>query len=308
MLSRFNQEFLTHLREEKRFSPETVRGYSIDLHQFTTFIADYDPELLKRVAQIDRLTIRHFLGMLAETGRDPRSMARKLATLKSFFKFLHREGKIPLNVAAFVQTPKLRKSIPTFMSEEQVDRLLNEWGNDGSLLGTRDHAMLELFYSTGMRVSEMATLTTAQLNLERMSVRVMGKGSKERVIPLGRSAVDAVEAWLKLRRKFLADRELVSDAVFLNKFGKPLSAGGIRIRVKQAIRQIADLKKVSPHVLRHSFATHLLNRGADLMAVKDLLGHENLSTTQVYTHVQTDKLKSVYKTAHPRAARKGHAS
>lgn len=306
MLNRSIQNFLTHLQEEKRFSPETVRGYGIDLKQFTTFITDYDPELLRDVARIDRLTIRHFLGMLAETGRDPRSMARKLATLKSFFKYLHREGKISLNVAAFVQTPKLRKSIPTFMSEDQVAELLNTVGKDGTLLGTRDHAMLELFYSTGMRVSEMATLTLSQLNLERMTVRVFGKGSKERVIPVGRTAGDAVDAWLRLRREFLADHEIVSDAIFLNKNGKPLTAGGIRMRVKQAIQQIADLRKVSPHVLRHSFATHLLNRGADLMAVKDLLGHENLSTTQVYTHVQTDKLKSVYKTAHPRAVKTGN--
>lgn len=303
MLNRYIAEFLLHIEQEKRYSPETVRGYAIDLKQFTDFISDYDPTFINDVSKIDRLTIRHFLGMLAETGRDPRSMARKLATLKSFFKYLHLGGYIPLNVAGFVQTPKLRKSIPSFLSEEQVDALMSGEDHEETILGKRDYAMLELFYSTGMRVSEMANLTLGQLNLERMTVRVLGKGSKERVIPLGRLAVNAVEDYLTLRKELVPNMQGIARGVFLNKNGKPLTAGGIRMRVKRAIKKIADLKKVSPHILRHSFATHLLNRGADLMAVKDLLGHENLSTTQIYTHLQTDKLKSVYKTAHPRAAK-----
>lgn len=301
MLNRLIASFLRHIEEEKRYSPETVRGYSIDLKQFADFLAEYDPSLLEDVKRIDRLTIRHFLGMLAETGRDPRSMARKLATLKSFFKYLHLGGEIPVNVASFVQTPKLRKSIPTFLSEDQISNLMENSRADDSLLGRRDHAMLELFYSTGMRVSEMANLTLGQLNLERLTVRVFGKGSKERIIPVGRMAANSIESYLFLRKQLVPNMQHRDSGVFLNKDAKPLTAGGIRTRVKQAIKRIADLKKVSPHVLRHSFATHLLNRGADLMAVKDLLGHENLSTTQIYTHLQTDKLKSVYKTAHPRA-------
>ncbi|HCW77355.1 MAG TPA: tyrosine recombinase XerC [Candidatus Marinimicrobia bacterium] len=306
MLNRFIASFLQHIAEEKRYSPETVRGYSIDLKQFADFVADYDPELLKDVKRIDRLTIRHFLGMLGETGRDPRSLARKLATLKSFFKYLHLRGDIPVNVASFVQTPKLRKSIPSFLSEDQISDLMDNSHTDDSLLGRRDYAILELFYSTGMRVSEMANLTLGQLNLERMTVRVFGKGSKERIIPVGRMAADSIESYLTLRKQLVPNMQLRDGVVFLNKNGRPLTAGGIRVRVKQAIKKIADMKKVSPHVLRHSFATHLLNRGADLMAVKDLLGHENLSTTQIYTHLQTDKLKSVYKTAHPRAAQSQH--
>ncbi len=302
MLKDYIQQFLSHLQYEKRYSPETIRGYRIDLNQFLVFLADYDFELIKSVKKIDRLTLRHFLGMLAETGRDPRSMARKLATLKSFFKYLHLQGYIPVNVASFVQTPKMRVSIPVFLSEDQIGDLFRSMGTDGSELGLRDRAMLELFYSTGMRVSEMAGLTLHRLNLERKTVRVLGKGSKERVIPLGRPAIDAVEDYLRERKKIYGAPG-VSDPVFLNRRGEALTASGIRLRVKRALRQIADLRKLSPHVLRHTFATHLLNRGADLMAVKDLLGHKNLSTTQIYTHVQTDKLKSAYRNAHPRASK-----
>ncbi|MCF6238086.1 MAG: tyrosine-type recombinase/integrase [Candidatus Marinimicrobia bacterium] len=297
-------KFLIWLEVEKRYSPETLRGYQIDLNQFCLFLENYDMECLNDPKQIDRGVLRSFLGYLTgELRQQPRSVARKLAALKSLFKYLHREEIVTLNIAAYVHTPKLPGVIPSYLSESQIVAVLEKLSETDSWMGKRDLAMVELFYSTGMRVSELAGLTTSDLNRNKGTVTVLGKGSKQRVIPVGQYAWEALENYQFAAKHKFGARE-ANQAIFLGKNGTPLGQNGIRLRVRRAIKAIAELKKMSPHVLRHTFATHLLNAGADLMALKDLLGHANLSTTQVYTHVQVDKMKKAFKMAHPRAGKK----
>lgn len=297
-------QFLSWLEVEKRYSAETLRGYQIDLNQFENFLAAYDNECLKDPNQIDRGVLRSFLGYLSgELGQQPRSVARKLAALKSFFKYMHREGVVTLNIAAYVHTPKLPGVIPSYLSENQIVAVLDRLGASDSWMGKRDLAIVELFYSTGMRISEMAGIKTSDLNIQKSTVTVFGKGSKQRVIPVGQYAWEAIENYQYATKHKFGIREK-DEALFLGKNGTPLGTDGLRRRVRKAIQAIAELKKMSPHVLRHTFATHLLNAGADLMALKDLLGHANLSTTQVYTHVQVDKMKKAFQMAHPRAGKK----
>ncbi len=296
--------FLAWIEVEKRYSPETLRGYQIDLTQFCQFLQDYDVECLNQPDQINRGVLRSFLGYLSgELNQQPRSVARKLAALKSFFKYMHREGVVTLNIAAYVHTPKLPGVIPSYLSENQIVAVLDKLGASDSWMGKRDLAIVELFYSTGMRISELAGLKTGDLNIQKSTVTVLGKGSKQRVIPVGQYAWEAIGNYQYATKHKFGVREK-DEALFLGKNGTPLGNDGIRRRVKRAIQAIAELKKMSPHVLRHTFATHLLNAGADLMALKDLLGHANLSTTQVYTHVQVDKMKKAFQMAHPRAGKK----
>lgn len=296
--------FLNWLEVEKRYSPDTLKAYASDLNQFCDYLEKFDAECLTLPAQIDRTVIRGFLGYLSgELDQQPRSIARKLAALKSLFKYLHREGSIPINIAAYVHAPKLPGVIPSYLSEKQIVSVLDRLGESDGWMGKRDLAIVELFYSTGMRVSELAGLTPAALNRHKSTVTVMGKGSKQRVIPVGSYAWEALDNYQYALKKKFGEQENAGP-LFLGRNGTALTADGIRLRVKRAIKAIAELKKMSPHVLRHTFATHMLNAGADLMALKDLLGHANLSTTQVYTHVQVDKMKKAFQTAHPRAGKK----
>lgn len=295
------QSYLDYLKDEKRYSPATVRGYRIDLEQFSSWLEKVVPQALDNPPLIQRHIMRAFLGELRQQGLKPRSMARKLAALKSFFRYMHRRGWVPLNVARYVQTPKLPRSVPGFLSETQIHKLLDHLQQDSSFLGKRDAAMIELFYATGMRVSELAGLSRKDVDLRRRRVRVVGKGNKERILPFGEYAREALETYFNLRDDLFPGLAYPDTPLFLSRTGKALTADSIRLRVKRAIRAVADLAKVSPHVLRHTFATHLMSRGADLMAVKDLLGHANLSTTQIYTHVRIDRLRRIYDQAHPRA-------
>ncbi len=298
------EAFLNWLEVEKRYSPETLRGYGIDLAQFCDFLEDNDEECLSNPSQINRGVVRSFLGHLSgDLDQQPRSVARKLAALKSLFKYLHREGIVTLNIAAYVHTPKLPGVIPSYLSENQIVAVLEKLSETDGWMGKRDLAMVELFYSTGMRISELAGVTLADLNPSKGTVTVLGKGSKQRIIPVGQYAWDAIDEYKYASKHKFGVRE-ANQPLFLGKNGTPLGPDGIRLRVKKAIKAIAELKKMSPHVLRHTFATHLLNAGADLMALKDLLGHANLSTTQVYTHVQVDKMKQAFQMAHPRAGKK----
>ncbi len=298
------QSFLSWLEVGKRYSPETLKAYASDLSQFCTYLENNDSECLDTPAQIDRTVIRGFLGYLSgDLNQQPRSVARKLAALKSLFKYMHKEKLVPINIAAYVHSPKLPGVIPSYLSEKQIVSVLDRLGESSGWMAKRDLAMVELFYSTGMRVSELAGLTPASLNRQKSTVSVIGKGSKQRIIPVGSYAWESLDNYQYALKKKFGERE-ISGPLFLGRNGTALTADGIRLRVKRAIKAIAELKKMSPHVLRHTFATHMLNAGADLMALKDLLGHANLSTTQVYTHVQADKLKKAFQTAHPRAGKK----
>ncbi|MBI5365864.1 MAG: tyrosine recombinase XerC [Planctomycetes bacterium] len=288
--------FIDHLRWGKNFSPETVRAYSADLRHFAE--AMWPKATPPDVTVIDAVIIRRYLALLKSEGFEKSTIARKMACLRSFFKFAQRRGLIAANPAKMVRTPKLERRLPDFLEEKEVETLLS-LPDLNSVAGRRDHAILEVLYSTGIRISELCGLTMKDADLMGGTLHVHGKGSKERLAPLGRLAVQSL-------REYLASRstQTESDAgapVFLNKSGKRLGVRGIRRIVEKYAREAGLKKTISPHTFRHTFATHLLDRGADLRSVQELLGHENISTTQIYTHVTAQRLRDTYDRAHPRA-------
>ena len=242
---------------------------------------------------VDYPALRRFLAELRSKERKPRSVARKLSSLRSFFKYLQREGIVDKNPAALVQTPKLDKSLPHFLTEQDAVRLM-ESPVDDKIADYRDRAIFETLYSSGIRVSELVGLSVRDVDLISNVIKVFGKGKKERMVPVGDKACEALQGYLETRG-------VKSEAVFLNRSGGRLSARSVRNIINKHIARQAMAQKVHPHMLRHSFATHMLDHGADLRSVQELLGHVNLSTTQIYTHLTTDRLKSVYAKAHPRA-------
>jgi len=296
--------FLSYLKTEKNVSPNTVISYRSDLFDLFQYLKEKRESVQIHPSRIKRNDLRDFLVNLKQRDLDNRSIARKASVIRSFFKFLLREGKVKSNPSSYLLTPKLRKFLPEILTVDEMKTLFEL--KDPSLLEKeklwilRDLAILEVFYSTGMRLNELAQLDLSSFDFRGQTVRVLGKGKKERIIPVGRKALQALGNYLKERSKlsFLED-----EAVFINKSQKRLSARSISRLVKKYLSKITEKKKISPHVIRHSFATHLLDAGADLLAVKELLGHKKLSTTQIYTHVTMDRLKKVYKLAHPRAKR-----
>ncbi len=291
--------FLSHLREVRNASDHTIAAYEDDLRDFLEFLSrhmPYDP-----LSAVDHLTIRLFLGDLLERGLSSRSVARKLACLKSFFRYLYKNHTVSRNPAANVRTPKIEKRLPEFLEEEAVSLLMKQ-PDVSTVEGVRDVAILEVFYGTGCRLSELIGLTQASFDFVNETVRLKGKGKKDRIVPLGRRASSAVRRYLDVRPEFFGDSTSIPPVLFLTSKGKRMSPKGLNLLVKRYIQRVSEVRKTSPHVLRHSFATHLLNRGADLRAVKELLGHENLSTTQVYTHAGIEHLKKTYARAHPKAS------
>ena len=287
-MKRHIEKFLRYLEIEKNASSHTLLNYRLDLGNFKDFLKE------AQVGDVDYLFVRKYLAQLKEKNLSARTMGRKLSSLRSFFRFLVKEGYIKVNPVDAITSPKQEKTLPKFLTEEDVVRLI-EAPDRETLKGLRDHAILETLYSTGMRISELVSLTEEAVDFIGATVRVLGKGKKERVVPIGERALRAI-------RNYLAKRKVASHFIFLNKNKKPLSARGFRKEMDKYIRLISLKEHISPHTLRHSFATHLLNRGADLRSVQELLGHANLSTTQIYTHLTTEKLKSVYEKAHPRAS------
>ncbi len=288
------QAFLRHLERERNASRHTIRAYGDDLNQ----LSDYLEGVLGRAARpedVDHVLIRGFLAELHRRGLKKTSSARKLAGVRTFFRFLCREGVLDKNPARALQSPRLEKRIPTPLDEAQVDGLLDVPGDDASAVRAR--ALLELLYATGIRSAELVGLDVGEVDLEARMVRVLGKGSKERIVPFGTRARTALRAWLAAR----AGLRPKTDAVFINLRGGRLSDRSVRALVGRRVRQVSLTRRCSPHTLRHSFATHLLARGADLRAIQELLGHASLSTTQRYTHVDTRQLLEVYKKTHPRA-------
>ena len=280
-------KFIRYLEIERNYSAHTVLNYRLDLEDFLSFVGSAPIE------SVDYLTVRKYLAALKEKNSQNRTIARHLSSLRSFFKFLAREGFLKTNPVASVSSPKLDKHLPAFLTEEEVSGLLKAIV-PGNEQGLRDRAIVETFYSTGIRISELVGLSLEDMDLIGGIVKVRGKGKKERIAPIGEHAIRALREYLDARRK-------QSSAVFLNRRGSRITDRGVRCVVAKYLR-IAGLKQgVSPHTLRHSFATHLLDRGADLRTVQELLGHANLSTTQIYTHLTTEKLKRVYDKAHPRA-------
>lgn len=289
-MERYIEKFIRYLEIEKNYSQNTILNYKLDLEDFRKFLGETGLE------KIDYLVLRKYLAALKEKSLGNRSVARKLSAMRSFFRFLTREGFLKSNPILSVSSPKQEKRLPSFLTEEQVTKLIEAtFGKDKSdERSLRDRAILETFYSTGMRVSELVGLNSDDIDFISGIVKVMGKGRKERIIPIGESAITAIRAYSAKKKKS-------QDALFLNKNGRRISARGVRVIVDKYLRAVGLKHGVSVHTLRHSFATHLLNRGADLRSVQELLGHANLATTQVYTHLTTERLKSVYDKAHPRA-------
>ncbi len=294
------EEFLDHLEFEKNYSENTIRNYRIDLNQFYEFLKEMENSEKINIEKIDHYTIREFLGFLYSKKISKRSVARKISSLKSFFKYLHLNKKIKINPISNVPYPKLDKDLPNFLTFPEVDELLS-LQNDSNL-GRRDGALLELLYATGMRVSELCSLNINDIDTNRQIVKVKGKGKKERIIPFNSVARRKVEAYLNIRTEFLSKNKNTSpEALFLNFRGGRLTPRSVRRILEKYITKLAIKRKVSPHTIRHSFATHLLNNGADLRTIQELLGHASLSSTQKYTHMGIEELLKIYNKTHPRS-------
>ncbi len=300
MLSHAMELFLEYIDRERNFSPHTHISYSKDLHQFQAFLQEKFPEAPDHPELIDQEMVRSFLGVLLDSGMAKKSVIRKISTLRSFFKFAVRRKLLAGNPMNNVVTPKAEKKLPQFLDELAVEKLMALPDTD-DLLGSRDAAILELLYSTGMRRGELVQLDTNDIDVYERTVKVIGKGNKERILPFGKKAHQALERYLAARGQLAGLTSGGVNAVFLTAKGKRLYPGAVNLIVKKYFKEVSELRQQSPHVLRHSFATHLLDRGADIFAVKELLGHESLSTTQIYTHMTSERLKKVYRQAHPKA-------
>ncbi|MCD6234726.1 MAG: tyrosine recombinase XerC [Candidatus Marinimicrobia bacterium] len=294
--------FLSYLHEIRGYSANTLKAYGRDLLQFRDYCRDYYGEPETDIQRIDKLTIRHFLGKLSEEGQSAKTIARKLAALKSLFKYVMRNEWIEKNPTYAIRSPKLPSKLPVFISQEQMRALFRSIPAD-TFIHSRDKALVDLIYSTGMRLNELVQLNIMDLNTHGNTVSVVGKGDKQRILPVGSETMKSIKAYLAFRREKFGTYE-TSSPLFISKQNKRISPRDVQYRIEKIIRAFSEgARKNSPHVLRHSFATHLLENGADLQAVRSLLGHSSLSTTQIYTHVNTGRLKDVYRQAHPRAGR-----
>jgi tyrosine recombinase XerC len=292
--------FIDYMRTIRNSSEHTVSGYASDIAQFIGFLEEQ--EIATSPREIDSRTIRRYLARLQMNGIGKASTARKLASIRAFFKYLLRKGLIDINPAAGTPSPKLDKRLPKFLRPEQVEALMTR-PDLAKPLGMRDAAILETLYATGVRVSELEGMDIPDMDLRSGEVKVLGKGSKERIVLLGRASVEALELYIDSGRPRLLQSEKAAGerAVFLNSTGGRLTTRSIRRLVDKYFSEVSEELKISPHVLRHTFATHMLEHGADLRSIQELLGHSSVSTTQIYAHVTRDRLKQVYDSAHPRA-------
>jgi integrase/recombinase XerC len=297
------ERFLDHLRDERRVSPSTLRAYESDLRQFGEFLsAGPSRDAPPGPEKIDKLAVRGFVARLSRSGLGKASIARKLAAVRSFLGHAEREGRIKSNPARGVRTPRVPKGLPRDLTVDEIFNLLDHVQGD-DLAAIRDLAILELLYAAGLRVGELISLNLDDVDLSAGVVRVMGKGQKERLVPFGSKAAGALHRWRDRSQELRKKSDEV--AIFLNLRGGRLTDRSVRRILNRRLREAAIRARVSPHALRHSFATHLLGAGADLRAIQELLGHASLSTTQRYTHVSMDALMRVYDKAHPRAHRRG---
>jgi integrase/recombinase XerC len=308
MFEEYFKEFLEHMRYERNVSQHTLRNYASDLGQFHDFLAPViNEETLERRAldlkDIDHITVREWMSALHDANKKKTSIARKLASVRTFFQFLVREGKLEMNPAKLVSTPRIERKLPNHLSMEDAVRFIESPDADSDM-GKRDRAILEFLYATGVRVAELVQLNIKDIDYENKSVRVTGKRRKQRIVPFGDHALGALNTYLNIRLNFLHNApptEREDNAVFLNYQGTRITTRSVGRMVDKYIRQCADIHNISPHSLRHSFATHLLDSGADLRDIQELLGHARLSTTQIYTQVSMEKLIDVYDKAHPKA-------
>ncbi len=283
-------DFIIYLQKEKNYSRHTLRAYRTDLESFFDFLR------VKKRKRVDQNAITLFMGFLLKYGLDARSVARKLSCIKSFFRFLKRTNVISENPAIIIKTPKTKKHLPGFLSYAQIEKAME-------ISNPRDRAIMEVLYSCGLRTSELVNLRISDIDLNRDEVKVKGKGNKQRVVPVGKPAKNAILNYLKVRHNPDKHKTVGSDVpeLFLNYRGGSLSTRSVQNIVRKYLVKLAHATGTNPHILRHSFATHLLENGADLRAVQELLGHASLSTVQIYTHMTSKRLKEIYKKRHPRA-------
>ena len=286
------EKFINYLSSEKRFSVHTITSYSNDINQFFLFLSE-EYKITSELSEVNFQIVRSWIASLLEKGVTPRSVNRKISTLKTYFKFLIREGVIQESPMLKVVAPKSKKRLPLFVEEDQIESLLNGVEFDDGFIGERDKLIIELFYVTGIRLSELMSIKISDLNFDNNLVKVLGKRNKERLIPLSTRIVKELQ--------FFIEKYKIDNYLFTNLGGTKVYTKLVYRIVNKYIGKISSINKKSPHILRHTFATHMLNNGADINAIKELLGHANLSATQVYTHNTIEKLKSVYKQAHPRA-------
>ena len=287
------EAFLNYLRFEKRYSQHTIISYQNDLEQFlSSIIADFDAPRLK---DINAAMVRTWLAGLMNKKLTAKSINRKISTLKSFFKFLMKEGVIDTTPMSIINSPKISKRLPVYVEEKDIKTLFEHVEFTDDWKGRTEKLVLELFYNTGMRVSELINLKASQLDGSYNHIKVLGKGNKERIIPVNKALMETLQ-------RYIGEKPInAAENIFVNEKGKQLYAKEVYNLVKKHLSLVTTINKKSPHILRHSFATHLTNNGADLNAVKELLGHSSLAATQVYTHNNIEKLKAVFKKAHPKA-------
>lgn len=289
--------FLKYIRVEKGYSAHTVRAYGDDVRQFFSFCG-LDPEK-DQANHITHRQVRYWLSSIISQGFTPRSANRKLSSLRTFFRYLQREGVVKTNPLTRIIPPKSGKRLPSFVGESEMTELLNTERFNDDYAGVRDQLILELFYFTGMRLSELVGLTVDKIDFSSQTIKVLGKGNKERILPMHPELSKVISEYLIVRDEINLNK--FEKTLFLTEKGKPIYPKLVYRIVRANLSNVTTLEKKSPHVLRHTFATHLLNHGAELNAIKDLLGHANLSATQVYTHSSFEKLRKAYKQAHPRA-------
>jgi len=302
-LKKYIELYAFFLKNEKNYSNYTIVSYRNDLIQFFNYLKLY--RILKddKIEYVDRSVMRKYIVSLKKSDYSARSISRKISTVRSFFKFCLREGIIKVNPTINLITPKIDKKLPYFLYLQEVNKLI-ETPLKNTIFGIRDRAILELLYGTGIRVGELVNLNICNIDLYEKTIIVFGKGSKERILPLGNPSIRAIQEYLTSRnlfeKKIFVNKNDL-EALFLNRLGGRLTARSIRRIIIKYMKMAGLNKKISPHVLRHSFATHLLGGGADLRSVQELLGHKSLSTTQIYTHITKERLKTIYKKSHPRA-------
>ncbi|WP_394232847.1 site-specific tyrosine recombinase XerD [Niallia oryzisoli] len=292
------RDFTHFLIVEKGLAQNTIVSYERDLKSYMHYIMKV--EQLKSFNDVQRVHIVHFLGHLKEQGKSSRTLARHVASIRAFHQFLLREKVCDHDPSVHIETPQLERTLPKVLSLEEVEILLDS-PNTSEHYGIRDKAMLELLYATGIRVSELIGLQMEDVHLTMGFVRCIGKGNKERIIPIGKTAIDALEQYIQKGRHHFISKKQQDSALFLNHHGRQLTRQGFWKILKKIVREAGIEKELTPHTLRHSFATHLLENGADIRAVQEMLGHADISTTQIYTHVTKTRLKDVYSQFHPRA-------
>lgn len=296
-MSALIDSFLDYLRLERGYSPKTVDGYEIDLKEFEAFLAQTDSALTLETADAD--VVRNWMMSMLEAGQKETSVNRRLSALRSFYRFLLRRNIVAVSPMQTVKGPKKKKPLPSFLREDEINRLLDDTDFGEGFQGERDKLIVQMFYETGMRRAELVGLNEADVDFYRDQIKVTGKRNKQRLIPFGEELKIALKAYMAQKAKEVPQTE--DDALFVQANGRRVTDGWVYGMVKSNLSKVTTLKKRSPHVLRHTFATAMLNNQAELEAVKELLGHESVSTTEIYTHTTFEELKNAYSNAHPRA-------